>query len=118
MAKQVQSWQANDGSLHSSECDAATQDVNLMVAASPLAENSPFALKLVEWLCDKAPLIRATLEAHERACPRAEERDETPSSYSPVDALTPMLNHRSYCQLLGPEDLECDCGYESSRNVT
>lgn len=71
MATEVRSWKANDGSLHENECAAATRDVELIVERSPLAENTPFARKLVDWLTGNAALIRETLEAHERACPKA-----------------------------------------------
>ncbi len=70
MAKQVTSWQANDGTLHDSECAAATRDVELIVEQSPLKENTPFARTLVSWLTGNAELIRETLHAHEMACPR------------------------------------------------
>jgi AraC-like DNA-binding protein len=70
MAKQVQSWEAEDGTLHKTECAAATRDVEMLVERSPLAENSPYAKKLTEWLCKHASEIRTKLEAHERACPK------------------------------------------------
>jgi hypothetical protein len=77
MAKQITAWQAEDGSLHTSECDAATRNVTLLVERSPLAENAPYSRQLVEWLTENAPEIRRTLEAHERACPRAVEAKPT-----------------------------------------
>lgn len=71
MVKMIKSWEAEDGSLHRTECDAATRDVTLLVQRSPLAENSPYSKKLVMWLCENAPEIRQKLEAHEKACPQA-----------------------------------------------
>jgi hypothetical protein len=71
MPKKITAYQAEDGSIHDSECAAATRDVELMVQASPLAENAPFARTLVDWLCANPNLIREKLEAHERACPKA-----------------------------------------------
>lgn len=81
MPKEVTAYQADDGSLHTSECAAATVNVELLVKASPLAENQPYAKKLVEWLTGNPRAIREVLEAHERACPRAAvegTRDEAP----------------------------------------
>jgi hypothetical protein len=95
MAIEVKSWKANDGSLHENECAAATRDVELIVEQSPLQENTPFARKLVEWLTGNAALIRETLEAHERACPKA---------------VAAESDHASHCQSRGNPELDCDCG--------
>lgn len=83
MATEVKSWRANDGSLHENECSAATRDVELIVEQSPLNENAPFARKLVEWMTGNAKLIRDTLEAHERACPKAVAAAEPAADDSP-----------------------------------
>jgi hypothetical protein len=72
MATEVKAWKAEDGTLHDSECEAATRDVEMLVERSPLAENSPYAKKLVEWLTENAGEIRTKLQAHERACPKVE----------------------------------------------
>lgn len=76
MAKKITSWQANDGSLHTDECAAATRDVEILVEGSPLAENVPFARQLVKWLTGNAHIVRKTLEAHEAACPTAVDADD------------------------------------------
>jgi hypothetical protein len=91
MATEVKSWKANDGSLHENECAAATRDVELMVECSPLAENTPFARKLVDWLTANAGEIRTTLEAHERACPKAVAAAE-PAEEAPV--LRALICHQ------------------------
>lgn len=70
MPKKITAYQAEDGSIHDSECAAATRDVEIMVAASPLAENQPYAKMLVEWLTSNPAMIRKKLEAHESACPK------------------------------------------------
>ena len=75
MATEVTAWEANDGSLHKTPCEAATRNVELLVQRSPLSENSPYAKKLVEWLTQNPRAIREVLQEHERACPR-EARDE------------------------------------------
>lgn len=69
MPTEVTAFRASDGSLHEDLCTAATRDVELMVQRSPLAENQPYAKKLVEWLTQNSRDIRAVLEAHEQACP-------------------------------------------------
>jgi hypothetical protein len=85
MPKKITAYQAEDGSIHDSECAAATRDVEIMVAASPLAENAPFARTLVEWLCANPETIRKTLEAHERACPKnAVDKAPAKSGEGPV----------------------------------
>jgi hypothetical protein len=85
MPKKITAYQAEDGSIHDSECAAATRDVELMVQASPLAENAPFARTLVDWLCANPELVRKTLEAHERACPKAAKAEAPPKrSEGPV----------------------------------
>lgn len=100
MATEVTAWKAEDGTLHDNECQAATRDVEIFVSKSPLAENQPFARKLVEWLTSEAPAIRKKLEAHERACPRAVAADDP--------------EHASYCQ--SHNGFNCDCGEFAERN--
>lgn len=80
MPKKITAYQADDGSIHDDECAAATRDVELMVAASPLAENQPYARKLVEWLTGNSEQIRAVLETHERACPQSVQQSDAPQS--------------------------------------
>ena len=90
MPQEVTAFKANDGSLHEDACAAATRDVELMVQRSPLAENTPYAKKLVDWLTQNSRDIRAVLETHERACPKNSE-DEMPleAGEGPVVSLPP-----------------------------
>jgi len=71
MAKKIDAWAAEDGSLHETECAAATRDVELLVLSDAgLSANQPYAKEVIRWLTSNAGQIRKTLEAHERACPR------------------------------------------------
>ena|SRR5690349_11196290 len=78
MPKEVTAFRAEDGSLHEDKCAAATRDVELMVQASPLAENAPFARDLVVWLTRNSKMIREKLEAHAEACPIAPQEQASP----------------------------------------
>lgn len=69
MAKEVRSWEANDGSLHKTECEAAACDLQNIINASPCAENSPYAKKTFDWLKREAREIAAALIAYADACP-------------------------------------------------
>jgi hypothetical protein len=113
MPKQVNAYEADDGSLHTSECEAATVNVSLLVQRSPLAENQPYARKLVEWLTGNPQEIRAVLEAHERACPKvvedvdASKRLERTREYKP----SPIpRGHDPLCKSHAAGDFAyCDC---------
>lgn len=83
MPKKISAYQASDGSIHESECDAATRDVELLVQNSPLNENQPYAKKLVEWLTGNSKAIRAVLETHERACPQSVAAKAMPAEAQP-----------------------------------
>ena len=69
MPQEITAYRANDGSIHETACLAATRDLEEMVNASPLAENGPYAKKLVDWLKSDAPAIRDALGAYADACP-------------------------------------------------
>lgn len=89
MPKKITAYQADDGSIHDSECAAATRDVELMVQRSPLAENQPFARLLVEWMTNNADEITDKLAAHGRACPKdARDVRPDPEREGPVARLT------------------------------
>lgn len=105
MPKQITAYQASDGSIYDDECAAATRDVELLVQGSPLAENQPFAKKLVEWLTKNSRDIRAVLETHEQACPIAV------AEIAPSKSLEGTREHEAYCQSRD-SDLPCDCGAE------
>jgi len=72
MAKETRSWEANDGSLHKTECDAAKRDLEILIAASPCAENAPYAKKLLTWLTSNPAAIASALSEYHMACPKAE----------------------------------------------
>lgn len=94
MPKEITAYQANDGSIHDTACKAATRDLEGIVKASPLAENGPYATKLVEWLCREAPAVIDVLTAYRDACPKAAE--DQPCSEEPegtqADLGTPALD--------------------------
>lgn len=81
MATEVTAWRANDGTLHDSRCDAATNDLTAFVMASPMAENQPYARQLVEWLTKEAGQIVAILTEYREACP-IPPQEGTPSESS------------------------------------
>lgn len=70
MATEVKSWKANDGSLHDTECDAVRRDLQLLIADSPCAENSPYAKIMLEWMIRQPEEIAAALTAYAEACPK------------------------------------------------
>jgi hypothetical protein len=70
MPRKIDAWQSEDGTIHDAECDAAHRDLELLVQASPLAENAPYARRLLEWLTSEPTAIRSKLEAFEAACPK------------------------------------------------
>jgi hypothetical protein len=73
MATEVKAYRANDGTLHETECAAATRDVELLVKQSPLSENEPYARKVVEWLTSNAAeSIIEAIQQHARACSKDE----------------------------------------------
>lgn len=69
MAKETRSWEANDGSLHKTECDAARRDLQLLIADSPCAENSPYAKIMLDWMTRNPREIAKTLIEYADACP-------------------------------------------------
>jgi hypothetical protein len=77
MAKEVRSWEANDGSLHKSECEAAARDLEIIIAGSPCAENSPYAKTMFGWLKREARDIAAALIAYADACPVEATAEDT-----------------------------------------
>lgn len=132
MPKRVQAYQANDGTLFADECLAATRDVELLVGDSPLAENQPYARKVVEWLTANTRDIRKVLETFEGACPIAAvevasenrskgpgakdpEREESkvPEVYRPRKTLASfdeLRPHSVACRARAIGDLDaCDC---------
>lgn len=78
MPKQITAWQAKNGSIHGSACEAAACDLEAIVMASPMAENAPFARKLVDWLKGDAHAIAKVLAEYIGACPIAAE-EESPA---------------------------------------
>jgi hypothetical protein len=75
MPMEVTAYQAKDGTLHANACEAATIDLKLIIAASPLAENRPYADKVLEWLTSDPEGICDALGAYADACPK-NSRDE------------------------------------------
>lgn len=69
MPQEITAYRAKDGSIHETACLAATRDLEALVAASPLAENTPYAKKLVDWLTSQAPAILEVLGEYAAACP-------------------------------------------------
>lgn len=124
MAKEVTSWQANDGSLHDNQCKAAVRDIELMVAASPLAENPPFAKKLSEWLASNSSVVRATLQAHAKACNKRPARKRAPPKPKGIVGVTvkafnlDLVGHDPHCKArLSGFFRHCDCEHLSPEEI-
>lgn len=102
MAKETKSWEANDGSLHKTACEAAKCDLELLVKASPCAENAPYAKILLEWLMRQSAEIVVALNEYDCACPR-----KTPTEQAPLDSQ------------VGPGQVEpAQTDFEARRDLT
>jgi hypothetical protein len=77
MPLEVTAFKAEDGSLHEDACSAATKDIELMIGRSPLAENQPYARRVLEWLTESSGDIVTALVAYRAACPK-DSREEAP----------------------------------------
>lgn len=99
MAKEARSWEANDGSLHKTECDAVRRDLEMLIQASPCAENLPYCKTMLGWMTGDARNIAESLIAYADACPQ-----------DAVAAEPAKADHASHCQSVGNADLACDCG--------
>lgn len=76
MPLEVTAYRAEDGSLHTDACEAATKDLELLIAQSPLAENQPYCRKVLEWLISDSDTIMDKLKEYHVACPKT-AREET-----------------------------------------
>lgn len=77
MAQKITAYQAEDGSIHADACAAATRDLEAVIAASPLAENGPFAKQLLAWMQERSAVILKVLGEYDAACP-SHVRDRAP----------------------------------------
>lgn len=81
MPMEITAFKAGDGSLHEDRCTAATKDIELLIGRSPLAENQPYARKVLEWLTDDPDTIMDAMKEFQVACPKASQ--EQPPSEKP-----------------------------------
>jgi hypothetical protein len=91
MPKEITAYQAADGTLHTNACAAATKDLELLIGQSPLAENQPYARKVLEWLTADPDTIMDKMKEFQIACPK-EVTGEAPSKEStgPVAQQAPQ----------------------------
>ena len=80
MPTEVTAFKAKDGSLHEDACTAAFRDVELLVKASPLNENGPFAKQAIAWLAENAAEIIGTLTELTARCPKDLKIEGAPES--------------------------------------
>lgn len=112
MATATTAYRANDGSLHDTECGAATRDLQLLIADSACAENAPYSRTMLGWLTSQPREIAASLIAYADACPQEDRTesdapaDATVSNFSEADPCA----HEPYCQSRHNDALPCDCG--------
>jgi hypothetical protein len=71
MPQKITAYQAADGTLHTDACAAATKDLELLIGQSPLAENQPYARKVLEWLTADPDTIMDRMKEFQIACPKA-----------------------------------------------
>lgn len=80
MASEVTAYRANDGSLHDTECEAAARDLQLIIAGSKCAENSPYAKTMLEWMIRNPREIADALTAYADACPQEPPEESDPGN--------------------------------------
>lgn len=105
MVRTTTAYLADDDSMHSCECAAATKNVDLLVRKAPVEMHEATRRQLTGWLTSEDERICDVLLAYRRACPKV-LAEEAPQE----SGEGPVVNseHAAYCA--NHNGFDCDCG--------